>query len=61
MKYAAEIFLRPTAFNLNLINVLNDRLDANFDLNKFKHKVIYNEVQQRIEMYLVSESSQTEI
>jgi len=46
-------------FNLNLLNVLNDRLDADFDLNKFKHKAIYNEVQQRIEMYLVSESIQT--
>jgi len=46
-------------FNLNLLNVLNDRLDADFDLNKFKHKAIYNEVQQRIEMYLISESIQT--
>ena len=45
-------------FNLNLLNVLNHRLDADFDLTKFKHKAIYNEVQQRIEMYLVSESSQ---
>lgn len=46
-------------FNLNLLNVLNQRLDANFDLNNFKHKAIYNEVLQRIEMYLVAESRQT--
>ena len=45
-------------FNLNLLNVLNDCLNADFDLSKFTHKAIYNEKQQRIEMYLVSESNQ---
>ena len=46
-------------FNLNLLSVLNTRLDANFDLSKFKHKAIYNEALQRIEMYLISEQGQT--
>lgn len=46
-------------FNLNLLNVLNQRLNANFDPKKFKHKAIYNETLQRIEMYLVSASGQS--
>jgi len=46
-------------FNLNLLSVLNKRLNADFDLNQFKHKAIYNEALQRIEMYLISEQGQT--
>jgi len=45
-------------FNLNLLNVLNSRLDANFDLDKFTHKAIYNPDQQRVEMYLISQQGQ---
>jgi len=45
-------------FNLNLLNVLNSRLDANFDLDKFKHKAVYNPDKQRVEMYLVSQKGQ---
>lgn len=41
-------------FNLNVLNVLNQQLNADFDLNKFQHKAIYNAQKQRIEMYLVS-------
>ncbi len=41
-------------FNLNVLNVLNYKLGANFDLEKFSHQAIYNEKQNQIEMYLVS-------
>jgi len=45
-------------FNLNLLNVLNEKLDANFDLQKFRHKALYNSEKQRVEMYLVSQQGQ---
>ncbi len=41
-------------FNLNVLNVLNYKLSANFDLQHFAHKAIYNEQKNQIEMYLVS-------
>jgi len=41
-------------FNLNVLNVLNYKLGANFDLRKFKHHASYNEELQQIEMYLES-------
>ena len=41
-------------FNLNVLNVLNYKLGANFDLQHFAHKAIYNEQKNQIEMYLVS-------
>ena len=46
------------AFNLNLLQVLNDNLDANFDKSQFRHEALYNREKKRIEMYLVSERSQ---
>jgi len=45
-------------FNLNVLNVLNFKLEANFDLNKFSHQALYNESLQQIEMYLVSQCKQ---
>ncbi len=45
-------------FNLNVLNVLNYKLGANFDLNKFSHQALYNESLQQIEMYLVSQCEQ---
>jgi len=45
-------------FNLNLLQVLNDHLDADFDKTKFRHEALYNREKKRIEMYLVSEQSQ---
>jgi len=45
-------------FNLNLLQVLNDNLDADFDKTKFRHEALYNREKKRIEMYLVSEQSQ---
>ncbi len=45
-------------FNLNVLNVLNAKLDTNFNAEKFFHQAVYNEQQQQIEMYLVSNQSQ---
>lgn len=42
------------AFNLNLLTHINRELNANFDLDNFKHHAFYNEDQGRIEMHLVS-------
>lgn len=41
-------------FNLNVLSRINDELNANFNLNNFAHHSIYNENDQRIEMYLKS-------
>lgn len=45
-------------FNLNVLNVLNYKLGANFDLRRFSHQAIYNEKENQIEMYLVSQCEQ---
>ena len=45
-------------FNLNVLNVLNKELGANFDLKQFAHQAIYNEKDEQIEMYLVSSQRQ---
>jgi L-histidine Nalpha-methyltransferase len=41
-------------FNLNLLARINRELDADFDLDAFRHRALYNEEAGRIEMYLVS-------
>lgn len=41
-------------FNLNMLSRINDELDADFDLQNFAHHSVYNEREQRIEMYLKS-------
>ena len=46
-------------FNLNILNRLNDELDAEFDPAEFSHRAFYNTDQQRIEMHLVSEREQS--
>ena len=46
-------------FNKNLLTRMNREIDANFDLEKFKHHAFYNEALGRIEMHLVSEEAQT--
>ncbi|HEY0377210.1 MAG TPA: L-histidine N(alpha)-methyltransferase [Pyrinomonadaceae bacterium] len=46
------------AFNLNLLVRINRELEANFDLNKFEHRSIYNENLSRIEMHLFSLETQ---
>ncbi len=45
-------------FNKNLLNVLNYRLEANFDPDLFEHRATYNDVHQRIEMWLDSPDAQ---
>ena len=45
-------------FNLNVLSRINDELHANFDLSQFEHHSVYNEKEQRIEMYLRSLENQ---
>jgi L-histidine N-alpha-methyltransferase len=45
-------------FNLNILNVLNQGLHADFQPNAFKHRAFFNEPESRIEMHLVTESPQ---
>ncbi|MEI2385156.1 L-histidine N(alpha)-methyltransferase [Breoghania sp. JC706] len=47
------------AFNLNLLARLNRELGADFDLDAFSHRAVWNEAQGRIEMHLVSKADQT--
>ncbi len=47
------------AFNLNLLQRINDELGADFDLNCFEHHSFYNPYLQRAESYLLSEKDQT--
>ena len=46
------------AFNLNVLNVMNRELDANFDLGSFAHYAYFNPVESQIEMHLISTSKQ---
>lgn len=47
------------AFNLNILNHLNNRFNGNFDLSKFEHWAFYNETKNQIEMHLRSLELQT--
>jgi len=42
------------SFNLNVLSRINNELHANFELSQFAHHSLYNEKEQRIEMYLRS-------
>jgi dimethylhistidine N-methyltransferase len=46
------------AFNKNLLRRINRQLEADFDLDRFRHEAVYNAAEGRVEMYLVSESAQ---
>lgn len=46
-------------FNLNVLERINNELDANFNLANFRHWAFYNPDQSRIEMHLVSLKEQT--
>jgi L-histidine Nalpha-methyltransferase len=46
------------AFNLNLLVRLNREADADFDLNAFRHRAIWNPADSRIEMHLISRCEQ---
>ena len=45
-------------FNLNLLTRINRELGADFDLNQWRHRAIYDSSAGRIEMHLVSEGDQ---
>ena len=42
------------AFNRNLLVRVNRELDADFDVNQFAHRAVWNAAESRIEMHLVS-------
>lgn len=46
------------AFNLNLLARINRELEANFDLDRFAHRAIWNDAESRIEMHLESRTDQ---
>lgn len=46
------------AFNLNLLAHINRELDADFDLNTFRHNAFFSAEQSRIEMHLLSTQGQ---
>lgn len=46
-------------FNLNVLNVLNRELEADFEPAHFYHRADYNPGGRRMEMYLVSRRAQT--
>lgn len=48
-----------SAFNLNVLEHINRALGSNFSTDNFRHKVVYNEEQVRIEMYLRSTKDQS--
>ena len=47
------------AFNLNMLQHLNNRFAGNFNLANFKHQAIYDRDEHQIEMYLISQQQQT--
>jgi dimethylhistidine N-methyltransferase len=47
-----------SAFNLNLLRRANEELGANFICAQFRHRAIYNENHDRVEMHLVSRCKQ---
>jgi L-histidine Nalpha-methyltransferase len=46
------------AFNLNILHRLNRELGANFDATRFRHRVLWNSIESRIEMHLESTQEQ---
>lgn len=42
------------AFNMNLLRRLNREAGAEFDLAGFRHRAVWNEAEERVEMHLVS-------
>ncbi len=46
------------AFNLNLLQRMQDELDAELEISAFNHHAFYNAAQSRVEMHLVSACKQ---
>ena len=56
---AYDDFAGVTAdFNLNMLERLNRELGAEFTLDSFEHRAVWNESQSRIEMHLASRTAQ---
>jgi dimethylhistidine N-methyltransferase len=47
------------AFNLNLLRRINRELGADFDLERFSHRAMFDPVRSRIEMHIESRAAQT--
>lgn len=45
-------------FNINVLNVLNRKLGADFDTGAFTHSAYFDEQKERIEMHLTSKTAQ---
>lgn len=45
-------------FNLNLLHRINQELDANFVIEQFAHKAVYQEELGRVEIFIVSHNDQ---
>ena len=45
-------------FNLNILRRLNRELGADFDASRFRHRVLWNSIESRIEMHLESTQGQ---
>lgn len=45
-------------FNLNILRRINEEMDGDFDLARFRHRAVFNAVESRIEMHLVSTVAQ---
>lgn len=65
VKPEAEILLAyddplqvTAAFNRNMLVRINRELDADFDLDQFRHLVVWNAEASRVEMHLVSQRRQ---
>ncbi len=41
-------------FNKNILNVINDIIDSDFNENDFEHKAFFNKEKSRIEMHLIA-------
>jgi dimethylhistidine N-methyltransferase len=46
-------------FNLNILHVLNEHADGDFDVDGFAHRAVYDPNEGRIEMRLISQTDQT--
>jgi L-histidine N-alpha-methyltransferase len=46
-------------FNRNILRVINQGVDGDFEPEAFRHRAFYNEAASRIEMHLVADSAQT--
>lgn len=46
-------------FNFNMLNMLNRELNGNFNQDNFSYQAVYNQAEERVEMYLVSLKQQS--